>query len=257
MKIIMSKEEKLLQLIKTYPFYIFQNPSWPTVAVISYIVLIFTLGKWSKTKTNLHYILTIHNGFICILSICINIAVYWNIQYILNSQLLNSCSSSTKNTDFDLYNMFIWLELFYLTKYYELLDTIFLFLRKRIFYCLRMYHHSILVFTTWFFTRELIFMRWITPFNNLAVHVLMYFYYSTPQVELQKNIWWSKYMNFFQIIQFILDVCTSTLFPLLLFLGIECKGTLRIWFISNLIVLSFIVIYIKINNMNKEIEMKR
>ncbi|XP_026680800.1 elongation of very long chain fatty acids protein AAEL008004-like [Diaphorina citri] len=99
--------------------------------------------------------------------------------------------------------------LYYISKIIDLLDTIFFVLRKKNSHItfLHVYHHAMMVLTTWAFLRYFkgeqgIFIGLL----NSLVHVVMYSYYFLAALgpEVQKYLWWKKYITKFQLTQFAL-----------------------------------------------------
>ncbi|KAK9500529.1 hypothetical protein O3M35_001780 [Rhynocoris fuscipes] len=98
---------------------------------------------------------------------------------------------------------------YYISKFTEFFDTIFFVMRKKYNQVnkLHVIHHGIMPFSTWFGVK-------FTPGGhstffgllNTFVHIWMYAYYMLaafgPQV--QKYLWWKKYLTVMQMIQFVL-----------------------------------------------------
>ncbi|KAJ0058663.1 hypothetical protein NL108_000368, partial [Boleophthalmus pectinirostris] len=95
--------------------------------------------------------------------------------------------------------------MFYISKYIELLDTVFFVLRKKQnqITFLHVFHHSVMPWSWWWGVT-------LTPAGgmgsfhamvNSAVHVIMYFYYglSAAGPRFQKYLWWKKYMTAIQL----------------------------------------------------------
>jgi len=97
-----------------------------------------------------------------------------------------------------------WLFIFYLSKYYEFLDTIFLLLRKSPLIFLHWYHHILTLSICWAGVQYRVHFAWMAMANNTAVHVLMYFYYFLTTIG-QKDVWWKRYLTQMQMIQFCLN----------------------------------------------------
>ncbi|OQV19327.1 Elongation of very long chain fatty acids protein 4 [Hypsibius exemplaris] len=100
---------------------------------------------------------------------------------------------------------------FYVSKIIELLDTVFLILRKKNSQLsfLHVYHHATMV-VFWY-----IGARWVAggsaffpTMTNAFIHVLMYAYYGLAALgpKVRRLLWWKPYLTQIQMGQFILGI---------------------------------------------------
>lgn len=113
--------------------------------------------------------------------------------------------------------------LFFFSKYLEMIDTMFLIIRKKNSHLsfLHIFHHGVLPFWWWFGIKGVPGgMGTFHAMVNVVVHFIMYTYYGISALgpQYQKYLWWKKYLTGIQISQFII-VCIHS--SQLLF--IECS----------------------------------
>lgn len=100
------------------------------------------------------------------------------------------------------------LEFYYIINYYfkyiELIDTVFLVLKKKPLAFLHVFHHAATAALCYTQLEGKTAVSWVVISLNLLVHVLMYYYYYATAGG--KKIWWKKYLTTMQITQFIIDI---------------------------------------------------
>jgi len=101
--------------------------------------------------------------------------------------------------------LFFWSYVYYLSKYYELLDTVLQLLKGRPppHFFLHVYHHAVVLVMAWSWLAYVQTLAFLGLLFNVAVHVVMYYYYFLRVMGTEP--WWKRFVTKFQIIQF----CTS------------------------------------------------
>ena len=181
---------------------------WPSVIVPCYLVLIYGIqwhvrmhrhGKGYNVNTLFGY----HNLLMSALSLlmfagCLvetlrRTARESSIQWLV-------CEPVSGRSEGGLY---FWSYLYYLSKYYELLDTVFLALKGRLegWGGLNVYHHSVVVFMAWWWLEYTQSLQFYGLLFNTSVHVLMYFYFYRRSMGHVPQ--WRSFITKYQITQFV------------------------------------------------------
>lgn len=97
---------------------------------------------------------------------------------------------------------------YFFSKIIEFLDTIFFILRKKNgqLTFLHVYHHSTMAVICWYVAKYVPGgEKFYAGGLNVLVHVFMYLYYGLAAMgpEMQKYLWWKRYLTKFQMLQFL------------------------------------------------------
>ena len=96
--------------------------------------------------------------------------------------------------------LWFWSYVYYLSKYYEFLDTVLLALKAKPTSFLHVFHHAGVVSMSWLWVDQVQSMQFGGLLMNTLVHVIMYYYYFLTALKISP--WWKKYITMIQIIQF-------------------------------------------------------
>ena len=96
---------------------------------------------------------------------------------------------------------------FFFSKFIDMFDTIFFVVRKKFNHVsfLHVFHHGTMPIICWWGPRYVGGGQTaFGPFLNSGVHMVMYLYYllSSLGPQIQKYLWWKKYITILQLIQF-------------------------------------------------------
>ncbi|KIP11947.1 hypothetical protein PHLGIDRAFT_82477 [Phlebiopsis gigantea 11061_1 CR5-6] len=174
---------------------------FPTL--VAYLVIIFTTQWFMKDKSalKLQIPFQIHNvflssGSLLLVSLILEevIPMVWK-----NGVFWGMCSTDMWTSHLEFYYM-----INYYFKYIELIDTVFLALKKKPLAFLHVFHHSATALLCYTQLNGRTSVQWIPISINLAVHVLMYYYYYATAGGAR--IWWKKHLTTMQIVQFVIDL---------------------------------------------------
>lgn len=155
----------------------FDNIIVPFAFIVTYLIVIAGLHQWMKNRNafQLSGLLAAHNFFLCGLSILMAVGTAGRMLrvYFDYGAYHVYCGTFTEEDE----KLLLWSNLFYLSKFYELLDTVFVVLRKKPLTVLHVWHHTSVVYVCWLANQHQIVMGWMTCFQNSAIHIIMYYYY--------------------------------------------------------------------------------
>lgn len=214
---------------------------YPVAAVLVYLCVIFGLQRVMRGRPamKLRTFALVHNVILCLLSLAMAVGTLVEVLIVISrsgpfSVVCDNNGSAMGG------RLGAWMYLFYLSKFYELLDTLLMVLKKRNLNFLHVYHHSVVLPLFYVYMRTGMVFQWILVIANSAVHVAMYYYYACATVG--KKVWWKKYITQAQIVQFIIDLTATWPYPFLYFTT-GCSGNMRGWLFGQAVGASFFKLF--------------
>ncbi|XP_071487643.1 very long chain fatty acid elongase 7-like [Diadema antillarum] len=199
--------------------WLLMDSVWPgTFLVVIYLIIVWFGPKLMEHREpfKLREVLIVYNLAMVLLSFCLVLGFArggWLNGYTYGCQLVDYGSSPKALV---MLHTCWW---FYFSKFIEMWDTFFFILRKKKnqISFLHVFHHAIMPFTWW------IGVKFVPggfgtfhSFLNSMIHFLMYTYYGLAAFgpQMQKYLWWKKYMTKLQLLQFTLVMlhCSQLLF---------------------------------------------
>ena len=89
---------------------------------------------------------------------------------------------------------------YYQSKFYELLDTVIIVLKKRPLTFLQTFHHVSVMYLVWSWMDSGYTQSWVGVALNTCVHVFMYYYFSVA--TFGHRPWWRRHLTSGQLLQF-------------------------------------------------------
>ncbi|KAL7748194.1 Fatty acyl-CoA elongase/Polyunsaturated fatty acid specific elongation enzyme [Sorochytrium milnesiophthora] len=168
-----------------------------------YLVVIFT-GRWMMKQAEplkLRTLFFAHNMLLTVVSAVLFVLLADQVYDMWSQHGLfwSMCNLGALGKEIE-----VLYYLNYLTKYYELLDTVFLVLKKKNLDFLHWYHHSLTMILCFVQLQGRPSVQWVPILLNLFVHIAMYGYYA--QTALGQRPWYKKYITTLQITQFVIDL---------------------------------------------------
>lgn len=175
-----------------------------TPALMVYLAVIFGIQEVMRNRQplKLNGPFQLHNIYLTLGSGLLLVLMLEEIGPIVfkNGLFHGMCSPNAWTSKLEFYYM-----INYFFKYVELLDTVFLALKKKPLAFLHVFHHSATALLCFTQLQGKTSVSWVPIVLNLSVHVVMYYYYYATAAG--RKIWWKKYLTTMQITQFVIDLC--------------------------------------------------
>jgi len=180
----------------------FSESIWQYSGTIIYSFFLFGIWSYMKNREamNLKFLSTVHNLILTIWSTIMTIGIL--VEVIRKIIMAGGLEGALCEKDpSPLHGWFgYWCYIYHLSKYYELLDTIIIALRKKPIIFLHVYHHVCMVYLTRLWMNDGLSLQWGTVFLNSFVHIFMYYFYF--KASLGQSVWWKVYITRLQLVQF-------------------------------------------------------
>ncbi|XP_046679300.1 elongation of very long chain fatty acids protein 4-like isoform X2 [Homalodisca vitripennis] len=172
---------------------------WPVLLIILlYLGFVLRLGPAlmkNRRPLQMQNLLLAYNGSLVVFS------VWWIVKAVFQFQTTVASEEDTIYV-----NSLIWYYL--MSKFVELLDTVFFVLRKKQnqISFLHVYHHTNMAFFTWAFLKYIRGEQFMMiGYVNSAVHAVMYSYYFLAALgpQFRKFLWFKPYITWMQMGQFV------------------------------------------------------
>ncbi|TCD71535.1 hypothetical protein EIP91_008916 [Steccherinum ochraceum] len=172
-------------------------------ALVSYLVVIFSIQWFMKDRPAMkpQFAFQVHNVFLSAGSLLLLLLVAEEVvpEVYKHGLFYGMCNVKMWTGRLEFYYM-----INYYFKYIELIDTVFLALKKKPLAFLHVFHHSATALLCYSQLEGRTSVSWVPITLNLAVHVVMYYYYYATAGGAR--IWWKKYLTTMQITQFVIDL---------------------------------------------------
>lgn len=188
-----------------------------------------TTKKKNKKYPMLQFSIAIHNLGLAVFSLLVAVKT-WKIVVIDSLLQYDGNNTSRYDTYCDPKKVLwttsgfgYWAYVFYVSKYYEFVDTWILILKGKEPSLLQCYHHTGIVFCMWIgiVSHGTSWLVWVVLLNSV-IHTIMYTYFFIKTLYPAVHIPYAKYLTTAQITQFFLGIMGSAG---VLYLGDECDNT--------------------------------
>jgi len=207
-----------------------------------YVILAFGGKYYMKDKKpfEVRTLLFLWNIFLAIFSI---FGTYRMLPELLFSLDRYGFHYSVCSSTFYKGNTGIWGALFAVSKVVELVDTLFIVLKKRPLIFLHWYHHIITLWVCWYAgVSNLAVGRWYAVMNYV-VHSIMYTYYGFRTLKFRIPIFVNQLITTIQILQMIIGIYVTYSAYVYMNSGLPCHGNSEVLIYALLMYFSFFILF--------------
>jgi elongation of very long chain fatty acids protein 6 len=199
------------------------TPVVPIASVIIYLVAIFGIQKLMANRKpfDLKWPLAYWNLLLAVFSFIGMIRTVPHLLWLTNFLGFHQVACGNPELLYGTASIGFWCQAFVLSKLAELIDTLFIVLRKRPLGFLHWYHHATVLLFCWFtYVNENPGLTFIAM--NYTVHSVMYFYYFLTAIKA-----WPKWLNpqfitLMQISQMVVGVACAIYYYHAFSAGLPC-----------------------------------
>jgi len=201
--------EKNFNVAYFYKF-IMENGQIPIAAVIVYLCFIIEGGNYMKNRKgfDLKYLLGLWNFFLSAFSFWGMARVVPHMMYMMYTMSLKEQSCAPPEKTYGDGAAGLWVMLFTVSKVFELIDTVFIILRKKNLMFLHWYHHVTVLLYTWFsYSKRNPGIYFVGM--NYTVHAFMYGYFCLMAFKMVPKWFNPMWLTCMQINQMFVGVSVT------------------------------------------------
>jgi len=252
MEILNTNMEKMDAYLRDFNIHVQLSPAEiPILTVTFYVFMVHFLQNVMKFKKpfGLKWLVIVHNIFLTIVSTIMTAGfVISGVKYMMreNKAYETVGEAIVCDCEHEFYHEISpWIRLFYVSKYYELFDTLFLVLKKKPVMFLHEIHHVLTLLIAYSGLRTEYTVMWIACLVNSVIHVAMYYYYAVTLMGVK--VWWKKYLTKLQITQFCGNVAGLWVWLYYEWTRKEnekqCAGEMWVWISVHSVMIIFLVLF--------------
>jgi len=206
----------------------------PFGSVIVYLLMVFLLPKLLQLSSNAKakpskFLTYLNAGWNLFLTVGSAVMLFGFLPHFLKAMERKGPMGMICDTEHDLFdntNIKFWVNMFILSKYAELVDTLFLIVKNpfRAVPFLHYYHHATVLLFCWYCVGYYRFgVGFWFGMINASVHTIMYFYYFLAELGYRPS--WAFLITIIQISQMVAGIGLNITWAVQWFKGENCECT--------------------------------